>query len=792
MKKLIISLSILLGLVSVATAQLTVQNTQTPAQLVQNVLVGGGVQVFNVTFNGLPGNTISPQAGTFNGTNSNIGINSGILLTTGNITVAPGPNNTGSMSTPTNPPSGGDPDLTAISGGFQTFDKAVLEFDFIPTGDTVTFQYVFGSEEYPEFVNSGFNDAFGFFLSGPGINGPFTGNAINIALIPGTTTPVTINNVNNGSNDCPLGGPNGPCMNCAYYVNNCGGMTVQYDGFTTVLTAIAAPLICGDTFHIKIAIADVGDASWDSGVFLKAGSFSSNNVSMESNIDITGSDSILFEGCGMASIKLFRTDSALSHTVTINVSGTATNGVDYSTIPNSIVFNPGQGTYFLNINAFADGLTEGLESVIIELVQTICNVSDTQTVMFYIGDYFTPTSTPLNATKNCVNEYVSIGVSIQNGDPPFTYLWQPGGQTTSTISVSPGSTTTYIVIIEDECGYLWQDTVTVTVVNHPPLSVSGNQNITLPCPGDQITLQVNVSGGSGGTLPLIWSDGSNTYPNGTTITPPPGTTTYTVVINDTCAGMNTTYSFTVTVPVFDPLVVATLNDTMICPNLLFPVWANAIGGAGGYSYAWNNGTNGANTIYNQVTNGQVITVIVTDQCGATAQASFTVYISPIIADFDILTALPAKPKTDVVTENKSQYDVSWLWSSNGITFTTEHATFTYPEPGTYTICLRAYNADGCYNEICKEVIIEDDFIIPNVFSPNGDGFNDNFVIKGLYGSGNILYVYNRWGKKIYENSDYKNEWDGTYNGKPLSDGTFFYVVIRSNGEEHTGNITILR
>lgn len=770
---------------STSKAQLTVQNTQTPAQLVQNVLVGGGVQIFNIQFNGQPGNIITPQAGTFNGVNSNIGINNGILLTTGDITVAPGPNNSGSSTTTTNPPSGSDPDLNTISGNI-TYDKAVLEFDFIPIGDTVKFKYVFGSEEYPEFVNSGFNDAFGFFLSGPGINGPYTNNAINIALIPGTTTPVTINNVNNGTTNT------GPCMNCAYYVNNVGGNTVQYDGFTTVLVAIAAPLICGDTFHIKMAVADVGDASWDSGVFLEAGSFSSNNILMSSNIDITGNDSVLFENCGMASIKLSRGDSSLAQTIAINVSGTATNGVDYTLIPNNINFNPGQGTYLLNISAFNDGLIEGLESVIIELIQTICNIQDTQTVMFYIGDYTNPSSLPINKTKNCVNEYVDIGINIFNGDPPFTYLWQLGGQTTSTISVSPGSTTTYIITTEDECGFIWNDTVTVTVVNHPALSVSGNQNITLPCPGDQITLQVNVSGGSGNTLPLIWTDGVNNYPNGTTVTPPNGTTTYTVQIQDTCAGMSTTYSFTVTVPTYPPLVVSTLNDTMICPSLQFAVWANATGGAGGYSYAWSNGTTGANSIIADPQNGTVVTVVVTDQCGTTASASFTITISPIIADFDIITPMPAKPKTEVLVENKSQYDVSWLWTSNGSSYTVETPIFTYPEPAVYTICLRAYNSDGCYNEICKEVTIEDDFIIPNIFTPNGDGSNDLFVIKGMYGSGNSLSIFNRWGKKVYENSDYKNDWNGTANGKPLSDGTYFYIMIRSNGDEHTGSITILR
>ena len=92
-----------------------------------------------------------------------------------------------------------DPDLDQLST-FNTNDAAVLEFDFIPTGDSLSFNYSFGSDEYNEYVCGSVNDAFGFFLSGPGINGAYSNNAINLAIIPETDgTPVTINSVNNGS-----------------------------------------------------------------------------------------------------------------------------------------------------------------------------------------------------------------------------------------------------------------------------------------------------------------------------------------------------------------------------------------------------------------------------------------------------------------------------------------------------------------------------------------------------------------------------------------------------------------
>ena len=213
----------------VTLSQITIDSSFTPTYLVTNVLLGGGVQVSNVTFTG--GNTFR---GTFQG-NSNIGMTEGVLLASGDISIAIGPNTQTSAGTGYNYP--GDADLQALIGGAQTYDAAILEFDFIPASDTIQFNYVFGSEEYNEYVNSVFNDVFAFFLTGQNPFGPAY-NGTNIALIPGTTTPVAINNVNNGFANAGYAGT-GPCMNCAYFVDNTNGNWIQYDAFTTVLTALA-------------------------------------------------------------------------------------------------------------------------------------------------------------------------------------------------------------------------------------------------------------------------------------------------------------------------------------------------------------------------------------------------------------------------------------------------------------------------------------------------------------------------------------------------------------------------
>ncbi len=239
------------------SAQLTVTPVTNLQQAVQNSLLGAGVVVNNVTYIG-----VDSSLAEFSGSSS-MGILNGLFIGTGKSTMLT--NNLASyfMSDAASGP--GDPDLQSIANG-TTQDAGVLEFDFKVQGDSVKFNFVFASEEYSDYVNSSFNDVFGFFISGPGI----TGNQ-NIALVPGTASAVAINSVNNGwSNNGVI--PTGPCMNCNYYNDNTIGTTCVFDGMTTVLTATAAVQPC-TFYHIKLSVANVSDGAFDSGVFLEANSF---------------------------------------------------------------------------------------------------------------------------------------------------------------------------------------------------------------------------------------------------------------------------------------------------------------------------------------------------------------------------------------------------------------------------------------------------------------------------------------------------------------------------------------
>lgn len=250
---------ILFSFSKAAFSQLVVDTTRTPAQLVQNVMLGGNLVAYNIKYTGA-----NRAIAYFNGSYSNIGLNYGILMTSGSAKNAIGPNNPADRGVRNNLP--GDTALTRICGD-STYDASILEFDFVPYADTVSFNFVFGSEEYPQFTCCKVNDVFAFFISGPGISG-----TRNIALVPNTAIPISINTLNG---DCTkLSDCGGGCCNSnsEYYIDNSGGSSIQYTGFTKVMKALS-PVECGRAYHIRIAIADGGDGYYDSGVFLGGGSF---------------------------------------------------------------------------------------------------------------------------------------------------------------------------------------------------------------------------------------------------------------------------------------------------------------------------------------------------------------------------------------------------------------------------------------------------------------------------------------------------------------------------------------
>lgn len=258
--------SILLTIIcSNVQAQIIVKNEHTPDELVKKILLTdtSGIEITDVKYSGS-----EKSIGVFYSSTEFLPIQKGIVLSTGIAERIDGPNDSGGMGSMRFTP--GDPQLDKIARN-NTSDAAILEFTFYPNTDKISFNYFFASEEYPEFVNKGVNDVFAFFISGPGILG-----VQNIARFPDTHDPVTVDHVNS-------------IKNTAYYIENRlwnqdnlkGELqqlelsySFQFDGLTTLLEA-SAEVIPYQPYKLKIAIADVGDNVYDSGVFLKSKSMES-------------------------------------------------------------------------------------------------------------------------------------------------------------------------------------------------------------------------------------------------------------------------------------------------------------------------------------------------------------------------------------------------------------------------------------------------------------------------------------------------------------------------------------
>jgi gliding motility-associated-like protein len=468
--KAALTFSSLLLLQTAMVSQVVVSNTQNVEWYIQNVLAGQGVNITNVEFNGGPANVQNEQVGEFTDATNSIGLGEGLILGSGDVTLAQQPNAGSGESSGGSGTTGSDTDLAGITPN-TIWDECVVEFDFVPVGDSISFSYVFASEEYPEYVCGSVNDAFGFFLSGPNPAGGFY-SAQNLALIPDptnpniyTSTPVSINTVNPG-----VAGSSGTASNCTsidpdwatynvFYAGNNTSTNYEYDGNTVVLTCRAA-VVCNETYHIKLAIGDGGDPSYDSGVFLEGGSFTS--IGVDVNAGILNGDTALYEGCNSAFFAFTRPDTTQDFTVHFEMSGTANNGTDYIEVPDSLTLTAGVSTDTIFINPYVDGLTEPAETVEMLIIYETCSGQfDTLSAVLTISDY-EPLYVELPDSLNVCNESVDLSPITSGGLPPISYVWNTG-ETSTSITVAPQETGDYIFTSMDDCGQPASDTVTIWV-----------------------------------------------------------------------------------------------------------------------------------------------------------------------------------------------------------------------------------------------------------------------------------------------------------------------------------------
>ncbi len=329
-----------------------------------------------------------------------LGFDTGIFLGTGDVHSLQGPNDSPSYGS-INPISVSlDGNIASINPA-AAYDPVAFEFDIIPQGNKANFIFTFGSEEYPEFVCSQYNDAFGVFVSGPGINGVY-----NAAVIPGTGTPITVNNINNGSPGSWADGTACQLYNSGYFIDNGNGSwsgTTQLDGYTRTMTSSVTGLWPGQAYHVKLILADAGDSSYDSGAIFKWLT-STNSTPVDLSLTATANKAN----------PVYNTEVELTWTIN-NSSGTATDLVQTKLAwPSGLswVGDDSGGTYNASTGIWAVGSIPAYGSKSLKIravVGTASSYSMTGEITFALNE--DPDSTPDNRTQN-PNEDDTATVSV--------------------------------------------------------------------------------------------------------------------------------------------------------------------------------------------------------------------------------------------------------------------------------------------------------------------------------------------------------------------------------------------
>lgn len=833
--KFLVLLLLYISLSSISHAQLRVDNTRTVKDLVRNVLADKGVVIDTITHS-----SNLDAIGFFNGTNSNIGLDSGIILSTGRIFTAAGPNLIGNTGSSNNQP--GDSLLGLIDTTNQNFDAAWIEIVVTPESDSLTFRFVFASEEYPESVNKNYNDIFGLFINGQGIQ-----NDKNLAIIPNTNTPISINTVNQ-------------ITNSQYYINNTGGTSVEFDGFTKVFEVGSKVVPC-TKYRLRFVIADVKDLIFDSGIFIEANSLKSIN---EQGVTASYFEETTTE-CDTNYFYLIRNSDDLSKELKIKfkLEGTAKINIDYTAShTDSITIPVGVKAVRIVIAPIKDGIAEASESVVLKITEPfICDtiskgftildykfitkleykfICNDSTVKVAIVDYQLLDSirwTDINGNlisffpiiefnikdtnwhyvygiETCTGKTIYDSVKIIKyeintindtticfGDTLFLfanstltgakYEWTtdtwgsffPGPLTPSPFIIPQKSGIINVRITnEGICAYkeIYVNVVKLTVESNS-ISVCGKQSV-----------QLKASGGTN----YKWEP--STFLSNDTIANPicnaDSSISYTLTIrNGDCMEV-----LSVNVDVDTMPRTKTIDDVYICSREFVQLFAS--GSAKG-TYEWFpkaglDSPNSASPLANPIVTTQYVVkgsngacfnydtvmVYVVDSIGTELNYSFdscnrTFYGSQVLGDGKAVI----------------------LWDmGNGDTLVGQNIQYTFDKIGNYNIRVISNPSAPCSTStelnLNYPLVDADIRKIPNAFTPNGDGENDFFKIY----FGNVqckidyLQIYNRWGELVFDsNRDNTFEWDGRYRGELCAEGIYVYI-IKGDAFEDKGWFALFR
>lgn len=750
-------------------ANLTVQSQMgvNVDTILQRHVAGEGVVISNGKFNNQTGNVTYPQIGTFNRNGfTNFPFERGIVLTTGDVSIAAGANNSyGASQAVSNMYV--ETALSSYTDGHNVSSSASLEFDFVAEADTFAFNYIFGSEEYCEYVNTQFNDVFAFILTGYDAT---TGlpSTKNIAIIPNSITtahpngiPVSINTVNHGYHDQYSNGPGTQPSNSQYFIhNNYGNTGIQYDGYTTALSAQSRIIAC-QPYHMKLAVANVGgtpsspDVALDSGVFIEEGSFYSPHVKVSKTWETEHGGDTLIQNCRDLDLT-FTIDvpmRASNTDIIIQTSGNAVLGYDYT------MTKPDGSNITIENNMFTYPRGDTVQEVHVEMVPTVHFPEGvaSKTAVLYVITQGCSTFSDLVDQFHKVDTiviYLRANDSVRLRDTAITVC---NGLNEIAVKQVSGSAPTY---------YEW---IPNTGITHPDqlatecnITQSRNYQVVASdqwgCMTDTAHVQVNIVPKPEFTI---------------TYTPDHGCMPLPVILQAQYTPNYATLHWTIT------------NDSLY------------------------NHKDSTNNLHLELPEPGYydISLLVESAPGCSDSISYPNAIH--VSDFPHASFVfsPEEPGNgeEVFFYNYSTGEniTNYAWSfGDGHSAFVEEPSHTYhlTESDYMTVHLTVTNSDGCSDDTIAVVPVEDNFafFVPNAFTPNTDGNNEIFLPKVHDVTNYDFTIYTRTGELIFYTNNPDEGWDGTVKGAPAPQGvyvwTIHYAKIGTPDEimVKTGSLTLIR
>lgn len=773
-KKALFVLVLFFSLSLINAQVITVDDTRSAQNLVENVLVNSGCAT--ITNSNATGDTFTPgqnSYGYFNKGTSNFPLAEGIVLSSSTSKNAIGPyiKDSGGGSTAWL----GDPDID-LALGINSINATVLEFDFVPLTNSINFNYIFASNEYQIYYPCVYSDAFAFLIKEKGSTDTYK----NIAVLPGTTTPVSSKNVhpliNNYTDNQGVLHNGCPAINETYFNGyNSATSPINYSGQIVKLSAYSDVTI-GKTYHIKLVIADDQNNQYDSAIFLEAGSFKPS-VNIGPDRSLTSNNPICFGDPFTIDTKLpatyqyewFKDGSAVPITGEINPSLMITSAGTYKV---RVYFSPScfsedeikieyAAPIILNDTTLfqCDNDTDGFTTFDLTLIETNLNNSNSnvENITYFksISDAqnnLNPISNTSNYTNSIPNEVLYIKLKTIFGCskiaqlnlkiPTNSIALQNPIENCDTDNVQDGITT-----------FDLNAQVTPQVLSGLAMGMSVDYYRT----ETDAILQKNK----------LANSFTNTIPNQQII--------YARIVNGTDC-----YSITpetLVVNTFDP---PNFQDetTALCDGFSISLTIDS-----GYAtYLW---SNGSTTNTSTISAPGEYTVTVTNAKGCQKTKKYIVKSSGIATITNVTVSDFAGIENSVSISYTGNGDYEFSLDGN---FYQESPTFNGVNAGSYWASVKDKN--GCGISAPYQLYVLD---YPRFFTPNNDGFNDTWKINNLAQlSKSKLFIYNRYGKLLKELNNTTNGWNGTFNEKVLPSDDYWFVLSFENGKEIKGHFSLKR